>query len=438
MRNGRRYRTIGIMLVLAMVCMSACTTFDSFKNTFIDKDSESTDNVIRIGVFEPQTGRYSDTGNSEIKGIELANSIYNSVNGYQVELVKVDTQSTSTAAETAIQGLIKMNPVAIIGSCGEATSLIASEYVEDAEIPTITPSATNPLITQNCKYYFRASMTGDQMGSGIAEYAYKELGSRHIGIITSANDTAATAILKGFNKKINAFVKAKKEAAEETTDNSAYAAAQASENDSKDSYEPVVLNEEIDIEETDINKLVKKIKKKSVDTIFIPLGTETMDTVFTAIEKAGLTDIQFIGTKAWGNEDFIKMMENHPDIKIAFPYQAVLGNSDSITEETERFKIEYANKYGSDDIPTENAALGYDSYLLLINAIHNAKSLDGADIKTALLELKDVKCSTGSFTFDKNGNTVRPVNISTIKDGKVVAVYQTEDTTKTEEIEGLD
>lgn len=416
MKNGKKSKLIVAMLIMAMAMLSACTTLDSFKNTFLTRDTDNDGkNVIRIGVFEPQTGRYSDAGQSEIKGIELANSIYHSVNGYRVELIKVDTQSSTTAAESAIQGLIEMKPVAIIGSAGEATTLIASPYVDEAKIPAITPSATNPLITQNYRYYFRASMTSSQMGEGIADYTYRHLASRHIGIITAQNDTAATALIDGFNDKIKSYMK-----------------------ESKSDDSPVVMSEASDFSEEDIAKQIKNIKKKSVDTMIVPIGAETMDAFFSAIEKAGLTNIQFVGTKDWGETEFIEMMKNHPQIKVAFPYQSVLGNTDNITKESERFQIEYTNKYGSNDVPTEHAALGYDSYLLLINAIHNAKSIDGAEIRDALLELKNVKCATGSFTFDENGNTLRAVNISTIRGGKVVSVYVTKDAAQATELEGIE
>lgn len=411
MKNGTGSKLIiSVMLMLTMIMMSACTTFDSFKNTFID-GTDNSENVIRIGVFEPQTGRYSDAGLSEIKGIELANSIYNTVDGYKVELVKVDTQSTTNAAETVIQGLIKMEPVAIIGSCGEATSLIASKYVDKAGIPTITPSATNPLITQNYRYYFRASLTGSQIGEGIAEYAYTYLDSNHIGIVTAANDTAATALLDGFNKKMKKYKEMSR----------------------------VVMQETVDLDDSNVNDIIKEIKENSVDTLFIPLGTEAMDAFFNAIETAGLTHMSFIGTKAWGNADFIEMMTKHPNINLAFPYQSVLnGNNATITEEAERFLIQYANKYGDNDTPTENAALGYDAYLLLINAIHNADSLKGADIRTAIYNLSNVKCATGTFNFDNRGNTVRGVNISTIKNGKIVSLHVTKAIAEIGEIEEIE
>ena len=130
------------VLVMAVFVLSACSTWDSFRQTFITKPQNESVPTITIGVIEPQTGRYAGKGKDEIKGIELANSIYNNVDGYDVKLVKVDTQSTVAGTETAIQALIEMQPVAIIGAAGEASSLTISDYIDKAQIPTITPSAS--------------------------------------------------------------------------------------------------------------------------------------------------------------------------------------------------------------------------------------------------------------------------------------------------------
>ena len=132
----------------------------------------------------------------------------------------------------------------------------------------------------------------------------------------------------------------------------------------------------------------------------------------------------------------------HRNIKVVFPYESVLtkndDTSDTYTEEAQRFQIEYANRYGADDVPSGNAALGYDSYLILINAFHNAKSMEGADIRKALLDFDGLKCATGLFTFDINGNVVRSVTLSTIKDGKPVTEYITKTEAEARELEDLE
>jgi branched-chain amino acid transport system substrate-binding protein len=164
-----------------------------------------------------------------------------------------------------------------------------------------------------------------------------------------------------------------------------------------------------------------------------------MDTFFTKAEEMNLTDVTYLGPGSWGRPDFVAMMKKHPDIKVVFPYMSVISGteqaSDAQTEEAERFQIEYESRYGSEDIPTENAALGYDSYLLLINAIHNAKSLEGPAIREAMMGLSEFKGATGVFTFDDRGNVIRTVNLSTVKDNVIVSEYITNSEAEAKKLE---
>lgn len=414
-RTKRLVPALILVLVLVFV-LSSCTTYNSFKGTFIDRNVAESEPTITIGVFEPVTGRNAARGTEELKGIELANSIYNNVDGYKVVLSKVDTQSSVSAAKTAVQGLIEMKPVAIIGSAGEATSLAASELIEKASIPTITPSATNPLITQGNIYYFRASITESQMGQGLAEYAIKEKKSGNIGIVTLKNDSTIAAMVEGFESKIK-DLKGKKKSV-------------------------VKYQTEIMPTEEEMKQALKYLRINGVDVCFAPLGTENMDLFFKLVEDMNMTNVTFLGHRSWGEDDFVALMEKHPNINIVFPYESVLtatnSTSDSITEETQRFQIEYANRYGSDEVPTYNAALGYDAYLIMINAIHNAKTMEGPDVRNALMELSDLKCSTGSFSFDSSGNVVRSVTLSTLKDGKPVNEYICESEVKSKALEDIE
>jgi len=405
-----------MILMASIVALPGCATWSSFSQTFISEPQGETYPSITIGVIEPQTGRYASKGKDEIKGIELANSIYNNVDGYNVKLVKVDTQSTVAGTETAIKALTEMNPVAIIGSAGEASSLTIGEYLDDASIPAITPAATNPLITQNSRFYFRACVTESQMGEGLAEYAARELGSRRIGEVSLKNDTSTSALLQGFNRRISKIAGKRSRA--------------------------VVLSEEISTSEEDKKAVLTDMLVKGVDVCFVSLGTEDMDSFLTMAEEMGLSNVTFLGTRSWGDQSFISMMEKHKGVKVVFPYESVLtkndDTSDTYTEEAQRFQIEYANRYGDEDTPTDNAALAYDSYLLLINAFHNAKSTEGEDIRNALMDFDGLKCATGMFTFDDNGNVVRSVTLSTIKDGKPVTEYITKREAEARELEDLE
>ena len=420
MSNKKKLKAVSIMLLLIMIAsvLGGCTTFDNFKKTFVDKQVVGDDNIITIGIYEPSSGEFKERGEEEIRGIELANSIYSNVNGIKIRLVIVDNQSDVNSAKGAIQNLIKMNPSVILGSAGESNSMVASPYIEAAKIPTITPSAVNPLITENNKYYFRASITESQRGAGLAEYVYSVLGSRKIAAISMKNDSANTAMQRGFNSKISEL-------------------EQSSAGDSSSAISSIVYQKSVDVNFESYGKLVKSIKKSGADVVVVPFGAENSDKLFSEIEKDNLEKkITFVGSSNWNGEDFTEMMKRHPKIKVVFPSDSVFSGgkttTKSVTAETQRFIIEYAKKYGNDSEPTSNAALGYDSYLLAINAINRANSKKPEDIRKALSELSDVRGATGVFTFDKDGNPIKAVNLSTIKSGKVISLYVTNDKTTAE------
>ena len=425
MNNKKKLKSVSIAImsfILAGV-LSGCTTFDNFKKTFIDKQVVGEENTITIGIYEPSSGEFKEQGEEEIKGIELANSIYGNVNGIKIKLVRVDNQSDINSAKGAIQNLIKMKPAVIIGSAGEANSMVASPYIEAAKIPAITPSAINPLITENNKYYFRASITESQRGAGLAEYAYSVLGSRKMAIVSMKNDSANTTMQRGFTSKVIEL-------------------EQSSASDSSSSSSSIVYKKSVDVDFEGFGKLVKNIRASGADVVMLPFGAEKSDKLFSAIEKENLEDkITFIGSSSWNSEEFVYMMKMHPNIKVVFPSDSVFSagktTTKSVTAETQRFVIEYANKYGNDSEPTSNAALGYDSYLLAINAINKANSKKPADIRKALSELSGVRGATGVFTFDKDGNPIKSVNLSTIKSGKVISLYVTNDKTTAEALEKI-
>jgi branched-chain amino acid transport system substrate-binding protein len=254
------------------------------------------------------------------------------------------------------------------------------------------------------------------MGEGLAEYAYTELGSRSIGIISIKNDNNTAAIIDGLGDGIKELAGKRSRAIRS---------------------ESAITGTDEEIEEA-----LKDLRKNNCSVCFVSLGTERMDAFFTKVEELKMTDITFLGPRSWGEADFVTMMQKHPAVKVVFPYASVIsGNDDASsaqTEEAERFRIEYENRYGSDDIPTDNAALGYDSYLLLINAIHNAKSLEGWAIRDALLDMTDLRCVTGVFSFDSMGNVVRTVNLSTIKDDQVVTEYVTNKEAEAKELDDLE
>ena len=200
-------RTVKKVLACAMTVslaagLCACTTYNNFKNAFFDDGKEAQERTIKIGVFEPLSGKNKTEGNEELMGIELAHDLYPTVCGKKVELVYGDNKSDIYTGETVIQELISANsPSVILGSYGETLTLIAGKYAKANNIPAITISSTNPLITTNNDYYFSATYSETRQGDALADFAYTSQKKIVAAAVKTEDDDTATATIKRFTNR---------------------------------------------------------------------------------------------------------------------------------------------------------------------------------------------------------------------------------------------
>ena len=195
---------LSLVLILCLTAgLTGCTTYTNFKNAFFGTDSVAKEKTIKIGVFEPTSGSMKAQGKEEVMGIELAHDLYPTACGKTVELVYADNKSNMYEAETVIQELIANNsPSMILGSYGEVLTLVASDYVTAANIPSITISSTNPLITANNEYYFSATYSETRQGDALADFAYLSQNKDVVATVKMQNDDTATATIKRFTNRI--------------------------------------------------------------------------------------------------------------------------------------------------------------------------------------------------------------------------------------------
>ena len=114
------------------------------------------DKLIRIAVFEPLTGEYASAAADEIAGIELAQKLFPTVLDSTVELVYFDNKSNpdnakQLAEEIAADETIKL----VLGSYGNTMTVAAGDIFEEAGLPAIAITCTNPLITRTNPFYSR-------------------------------------------------------------------------------------------------------------------------------------------------------------------------------------------------------------------------------------------------------------------------------------------
>ena len=136
-------------------------------------------NVIRIGVYEPQSGANGAGGKQEILGAQYAQSLKPTItvgkDEYTVELDIQDNGSDDTTGKTAAAKLVSDKCIVVLGSYGSGVSIAAAETFEAASVPAIGCSCTNPQVTDGKPFYFRICFLDPFQGSVMAAFALEQI-----------------------------------------------------------------------------------------------------------------------------------------------------------------------------------------------------------------------------------------------------------------------
>lgn len=380
-------KLIAVLLAAGIFSLSlaGCTTFNNFKAAFVDKNPQSGD-TIKIGVYEPMSGADETSGKLEVRGIELANELFPEVMGKKVELIYTDNKSDIDAADTAMADLMKKQPLAVLGSYGSIYSLVASAHVEAAETPAIAMTNTNPLVTKNHPYYFRVCFVDSYQGVALARYVYEELKQKKAGLLVPENDDQAIAMASTFKNKL----------VELTED-----------------PEVISVYQKFKSGDKDFSAQLRAIAGSGVSTVFVTGDNTDALRILRQAEKLGLGGITFLGDSDWADNDFVKKAGSFTHNQEAF--STLYSENEAVTARSEEFLAAYNKKYGSEESPDAATALGFDAYLILLEAIETAgEGADGRAVRDALLQIKDFEGVSGKISFDNVGDPKKSVVINTI------------------------
>ena len=342
--------------------------------------------TIRIGVYNCLTGQNAFGGQLELEGTQLAHKEIPEVLGKKIELFVVDNKSDKVEAANAVTRLIeKEKVVAIIGTYGSSLAMAGGEVAEKAGIPVMGTSCTNPLVTQGKKYYFRACFIDPFQGAGAATYAYKNLGFKKAAILTDvANDYSVG--LSNFFKQ--AFTKMGGE---------------------------IVSEMKYQSGDQDFTAQLTELISKKPDIVFLPAYFAEGAIVLKQAKELGAT-FRFMGGDAMDNPEVVTLGGDAVEgfMHTTFAYDPSMKDMNPVAQKfTELWKAAYPDKD-----PNVNAALGYDSYILIIDAIKRAGSAEPEAIQKALAETKDIPTVTGMTTMNATHDAEKELGIVEIREGK--------------------
>ena len=393
----RKIAAVAVTAVLTVTMLTGCTTFNNFKEAFLQQ-KKSSDVTIQIGIYEPMSGADSDAAKAEIKGIELAHEVYPNIGGKIVELVYSDNSSDIDAAETAINNLISKKPDVILGSYGSVYSMIAGKPINDAKIPAIAITNDNPLVTKNYPYYFRVCYVDSNQGDLLAKYVLEQKQETTAGVLIPNNDDVAMAMATTFVDRIEA----------ETENEDAITAYET--------YKPG---------QKDFTKPLKAIQESGVKSVLLPGDSADSANIINQAADLGM-DVMFLGSTDWSSKEFRSELSSSVS-KEHLAFVNFFTADDTINQESEKFLEAYHEKYGKDKEPKDSVALGYDAYLIAINAINDAgNDPSGKDIRKVLASAKEFQGASGNITFNTEGDPLRSAQISTWEGKKIVSTYTVE------------
>lgn len=346
------------------------------------KKSGGSENEIVIGEYASLTGATATFGQSSHNGTKLAIDEVNAAGGVlgkKLRLVTEDDQSKPGEAATVVRKLIsRENAVAILGEVASSRSLEAAPICQQNQIPMISPASTNPRVTEVGDYVFRICFIDPFQGTVLSKFALAK-GWKRAAILTDVKQDYAVGLTQFFREH---FLK---------------------------NGGTVVGEQNYSTDDTDFNAQLTGIKAANPDCILVSGYYTEAGLIAKQARQLGIT-APLLGGDGWDSPSLVRVGGAAMEGNFFSNHYSAEDKSDVVQAFLKKFK----NPEEADAM----AALGYDSAMILVDAIKRAGTTDGPKLRDAIAATKDFAGVTGKITLDEKRNANKPAVILTIKDGK--------------------
>lgn len=371
-----------IALVLAMLMVFALCACGG--------NGDAGDKVVKIGVYEPQTGANGAGGKQEILGMEYANAMCPTVdiNGetYQIELVMADNESANEKAVSAATELIAEGVSVVLGSYGSGVSIAASDTFKEAGVPAIGVTCTNPQVTEGNEHYFRVCFLDPFQGTVHANFAKDVLKANTVYCLGELGNDYDQGLINYF-----------KEAAEKLG--------------------MKVITESFPKDNSDFTSYLNNAKKEGAEAIFAPVSIQYAQLIVEQADAQGV-EVPLLGSDTWDNNTIVGATVGKSTELYVSTFYAEGGNPDFEKGIKEWMNADAARleKNGGNDMLSAVTVMGYDAYMVAVEAIKAAGSADAAAVMAALpgvtfagisgdISFNDIGDANRDSAFIKSANT---------------------------------
>jgi branched-chain amino acid transport system substrate-binding protein len=359
------------LLVLASLMMSFTACVDKSAN---GGQTTGGGDTIKVGVYGDVTGATSSFGQSTRNGIQLAFDEINAaggVNGKKLEMIFEDDQGTPEKAKTVISKLVNQDKVvAVLGEVASSNSLAAAPVAQEAKIPMITPSSTNPKVTEVGDYISRVCFIDPFQGSVMAKFAANTLKAKTAAILGDNSSDYSKGLTQFFEEEFKRL------------------------------GGTIITKQTYAQRDQDFKAQLTQMRDQKPDVIYIPGYYGEVGIIAKQARELGMTQ-PLLGGDGWDSPELWKL--GGASLKPA--YISNHYSADNPAPEIQNFVKAYQAKFNV--APDSLAALAYDSAKVLADALKRAGGTDSAKLKDAINATKDFKGVTGTITLDANRNAVK-------------------------------
>jgi branched-chain amino acid transport system substrate-binding protein len=306
------------------------------------------------------------------------------INGRRIQILSEDDEGRPEKAATVVTKLIDQDRViALLGEVASGNTLAAAPKAQAAKVPMISPSSTNPAVTQVGDYIFRVCFIDPFQGDVMAKFAANTLKAKKAAIMLDFNSPYSRGLTEFFEasfKKLGGQIVNKQSYTQGDRDYKGQLTAIRSANPDV-IYVPGYYGE--------VGVIAKQAKQLDIKAPL--LGGDGWDS----------TQLWDLGGDAL-NGDYIS---NHYSV-------------DDPSPAIQKFVADYKARYGN--IPDALAALGYDAMKVLADSITRARTTSEPQLRDAIAATKNFTGVTGNITIDAQRNAVKPAVVLKLQDHKYI------------------
>jgi len=341
---------------------------------------------IKVGEYASLTGKEAAFGNSSHKGTTLAAEDVNAsgpVLGKKIELLTEDTRSTPGESATVVRKLISRNRViAVLGEVASGRSLEGASVCQPGKIPMISPASTKPEVTEKGDYIFRVCFIDPFQGKVLATFAHQTLKVKNVALLVDAAAPYSVGLASNFKETFGGL------------------------------GGKVIIEQKFSSGDKDFKAQLTAIKASNPEAIFAPCYYTEAALIVRQGRELGI-NVPVFGGDGWEAPELLQLGGKAMEGTYYSTHYSAEDTAPKVQEFVKKFRARWNN-----ETPDAMAALGYDSMMVLVDAIKRAGTTEGPKLREAIAATKDFMGVTGKTTLDEHRNATKPAVILTIKDGQ--------------------